>query len=109
MVQYGVIRVLPGRWSEEDFMERVSLMVMGRDADATEESKLPYIKDGGYKWALDRCNDWWGDVDKETGEFVVAYRYANCNAHLRMMEALERVILFMLHIDHYQKTENSNG
>jgi hypothetical protein len=68
-----------GRWAEEDVACRLAVLVAGPSAIVTDlatgERQVPWQKTGGYKWTLEPGNDWFMDIDPQTGEYVLAYRY----------------------------------
>lgn len=66
------IRFKVRNWDEDAVATRVVDVIAGHEA-----SKIcpPFKKDSGYRWQLDASNDWWMDIDRETGEYILAYRY----------------------------------
>lgn len=72
-VKAGQIRFTPNpRRSEESIARRVAEIVIGHKAG---QVCLPSVKDLDYKWQLGGGNNWWMNIDEETGEYIVAYRY----------------------------------
>ena len=62
-------KVNPHWKKEEDIAERVAKVIGYTDCCP------PFKKDSGYRWQLNANNDWWMDIDHETGEYILAYRY----------------------------------
>ena len=108
MIRGNEIHIRKGNWREKDFMRRVSLMLHGDGSGASGDHPLPFLKGSGYKWALDYSNDWWGDIDETSRHFVVVWRYGGCDSHREILEAFEKTIVFLLHIDHRQGVKIKN-
>jgi len=75
-----IIRFKPrGKWQEAEVANRLAKVIGYTDYCP------PFSKDSGYKWQLNASNDWWMGVDQETGEYILAGRYAS----QKLMDALK--------------------
>lgn len=85
----NIIKLKPSRiWQANSFhirfVERVAKIIYGNDT--------VNVKEGGYKWMLGTGNDWWMDIDRETGDYILAHRYFMSGIKDSIFKA---IILFM--------------
>ena len=87
-------KVWPNLQLDEIIVERICHIIIGY--------KDFYTKNSGYKWSLGTTNDWW--MDKEGDEFIIIYRNSTAPYFdTSKLEALRKVIIWLLHIEDYNK------
>lgn len=74
---------------ELEYIRAIALRVVGQPE--VYENK----RGSGYKWQLGASNDWWMDKDFETGEYILAYRYAT-ESNASKMKAIRVALIWLL-------------
>jgi hypothetical protein len=92
-----ILIMIPDSWMDLDqnltdcnvevAINRIAMIISGEPA---------VMQKDGYRWSLDRGNDWWADYHREHQAIVIAYRYATVGD--RRMGALRTVICWRLGI-----------
>jgi hypothetical protein len=78
-----------GADGEEALRQRIAAIV--------SSNPMVCLKEKGYHWQLDNSNNWWMDIDPETKEHILVYRYGTPEK----MAALLLVILWLLNLEHF--------